>query len=136
ARRGSHRQRARENRSERGREFAKGASDRRDRCGFYFRRRHDPLGARRRYRAGFLLSMTVDAKILSALREADETGITGAMLAVKAGVSSSALTQRVAELCRIGYDIEATPHLGYRLLSAPDVLHADDLLSRLGPRRI
>ena len=80
--------------------------------------------------------MTLDAKILSALREADETGITAAILAAKAGTNFTVITQRVAELCRIGYDIEETPHLGYRLLSAPDVLHADDLLSRLAPRRV
>src|SRR5207302_10900310 len=36
------------------------------------------------------------------------------------------------ELRRLGYDIEASPHNGYRLLAAPDVLHADDLRSRLG----
>ncbi len=39
-------------------------------------------------------------------------------------------------MCRIGYDIESTPHFGYRLLSSPDVLHADDLLSRLAPGRV
>jgi len=80
--------------------------------------------------------MTLDAKILSALREADETGITSAMLAAKTGASSSAVTKRITELCKLGYDIEATPHLGYQLLSAPDVLHADDLVSRLAPDRV
>ena len=79
--------------------------------------------------------MTLDAKILSALREADESGITTTVLATKAGANAAAVSQRVAELCRLGYDIESTPHLGYRLLSAPDVLHADDLVSRLSPRR-
>jgi BirA family biotin operon repressor/biotin-[acetyl-CoA-carboxylase] ligase len=39
-------------------------------------------------------------------------------------------------LRELGYDIEASPHLGYRLVSAPDLLHADDLLSRLGTTRI
>jgi BirA family biotin operon repressor/biotin-[acetyl-CoA-carboxylase] ligase len=36
----------------------------------------------------------------------------------------------------VGYDIEATPHLGYRLVSSPDALHADDLLARLGKTRV
>ena len=36
----------------------------------------------------------------------------------------------------MGYDIEATPHLGYRLLSSPDTLHADDLLARLGQTKV
>ena len=36
----------------------------------------------------------------------------------------------------MGYEIEATPHLGYRLVSSPDALHADDLLARLGKTRV
>ena len=36
----------------------------------------------------------------------------------------------------MGYDIEASPHLGYRLISAPDLLHADDLHSRLGHTQV
>ncbi|HTD68181.1 MAG TPA: biotin--[acetyl-CoA-carboxylase] ligase [Candidatus Limnocylindria bacterium] len=80
--------------------------------------------------------MTLDAKILSMLREADETGITSASLATKTGSNAAAVSQRVVELCRLGYDIESTPHLGYRFLSAPDLLHADDLVSRLSPNRI
>jgi BirA family biotin operon repressor/biotin-[acetyl-CoA-carboxylase] ligase len=36
----------------------------------------------------------------------------------------------------LGYDIEASPHLGYRLLSAPDALHSDDLTSRLGVTKV
>jgi BirA family biotin operon repressor/biotin-[acetyl-CoA-carboxylase] ligase len=80
--------------------------------------------------------MTTDARILSALREADEMGIGAAALAAKVGENSAAINQRVTELCRLGYEIESTPHLGYRLLSAPDVLHADDLLSRLRQPRV
>ncbi len=77
--------------------------------------------------------MTLDAKILSALRNADETGISHSLLATKVGEKPPAISQRIAELCKLGYDIESTPHLGYRLLSSPDVLHADDLISRLTP---
>jgi BirA family biotin operon repressor/biotin-[acetyl-CoA-carboxylase] ligase len=36
----------------------------------------------------------------------------------------------------LGYGIEASPHLGYRLLSAPDLLHADDLHAALGKIKI
>ena len=80
--------------------------------------------------------MNLDVKILSALREADETGIGAAILAARIGENSAAIGQRVAELCRLGYEIESTPHFGYRLLSAPDVLHADDLMSRLRQPRV
>ena len=80
--------------------------------------------------------MTLDAKILAALRKADESGLDARALAAEVGENAAAVTQRIAELCRLGYEIESTPHLGYRLLSSPDVLHADDLLSRLPPGRV
>jgi BirA family biotin operon repressor/biotin-[acetyl-CoA-carboxylase] ligase len=75
--------------------------------------------------------MTVDSKILSALRCAAE-GVSGAELSQKLGVSRAAVWSRIEELRSLGYGIEASPHTGYRLVSAPDLLHADDLRSRLG----
>ena len=76
--------------------------------------------------------MTTDAQILSALRSSTEGGVSGAELSQKLGISRAAVWARIEELRTLGYDIEATPHLGYRLLSSPDTLHADDLLARLG----
>src|SRR5438445_10840018 len=52
------------------------------------------------------------------------------------GVSRAAVWARIEELRKLGYDIEASPHLGYRLLNSPDVLHADDLLARLGKTKV
>src|SRR5690348_17739574 len=43
--------------------------------------------------------------------------------------SRAAIWARIEELRALGYEIEASPHHGYRLISVPDVLHADDLLS-------
>lgn len=80
--------------------------------------------------------MTVDAKILSGLRGAARTGLNPVALAAHTGITAIALARRVMELRGLGYDIESTPHHGYRLLSSPDVLHADDLLSRLPASRI
>lgn len=80
--------------------------------------------------------MTVDAKILSGLRGASRAGVTPQALAAQAEISAVALARRVTELRTLGYDIESTPHLGYRLLNSPDVLHADDLISRLPASRI
>src|SRR5579862_9088333 len=74
--------------------------------------------------------MTTDAKILSALR-ANPDGVSGADLAEQLHISRTAIWAHIEELRRLGYDIEAGPHLGYRLVSVPDVLHADDLLARL-----
>ena len=59
--------------------------------------------------------MTTDAKILSALR-ANPDGVSGAELAEKLGVSRAAIWARIEELRRLGYDIEAGPHFGYRLV--------------------
>jgi BirA family biotin operon repressor/biotin-[acetyl-CoA-carboxylase] ligase len=80
--------------------------------------------------------MTVDAQILSALRTASSSAISGADLAHQLGISRAAIWARIEELRQLGYEIEASPHLGYRLLNVPDVLHADDLLSRLGAVRV
>jgi BirA family biotin operon repressor/biotin-[acetyl-CoA-carboxylase] ligase len=42
---------------------------------------------------------------------------------------------RIAVLRDAGYEIEHHPHLGYRLVSAPDRLIADDIVSRLAATR-
>jgi BirA family biotin operon repressor/biotin-[acetyl-CoA-carboxylase] ligase len=79
--------------------------------------------------------MTTDAKILSALR-ANPDGVSGTELAEKLRISRTAIWARIEELRRLDYDIEAGPHSGYRLISVPDVLHADDLLARLGKTKV
>jgi BirA family biotin operon repressor/biotin-[acetyl-CoA-carboxylase] ligase len=80
--------------------------------------------------------MTTDAQILAALRSVNEDGVSGAELSNKLGISRAAIWARIEELRQVGYDIEATPHLGYRLVSSPDTLHADDLLARLGKTKV
>src|SRR5260221_2542124 len=76
--------------------------------------------------------MTIDTQILSALRATGESGVAGTELSQKLGISRAAVWARINELRSVGYDIDASPHLGYRLLNSPDLLHADDLLSGLG----
>jgi BirA family biotin operon repressor/biotin-[acetyl-CoA-carboxylase] ligase len=80
--------------------------------------------------------MNLDFEILRALRAAGEGPVSGADLSQRLGVSRAAIWARVRELRSFGYEIEASPHRGYRLLSAPDLLHADDLLARLGATRV
>src|SRR2546428_7310526 len=75
--------------------------------------------------------VTIDSEILSALRAVND-GVSGADLSQQLGISRAAVWARIEELRALGYDIEASPHAGYRLLRVPDVLHADDLLARLG----
>ena len=79
--------------------------------------------------------MTTDAKILTALR-ANADGVSGAEIAKQLGVTRAAIWGHIEDLRRLGYDIEAGPHFGYRLVSAPDALYADDLLARLGKTKI
>ena len=80
--------------------------------------------------------MGTDTEILTALRSSEDGSVSGALLAQQLGVSRAAVWARIEELRSLGYEIEASPHQGYRLLSVPDVLHADDLLSRLGRVKI
>jgi len=80
--------------------------------------------------------MSLDVQILSALRAAGDGAVSGADLSQRLRVSRAAIWARIEDLRSLGYDIEASPHRGYRLLSAPDVLHADDLISRLGKTKV
>jgi BirA family biotin operon repressor/biotin-[acetyl-CoA-carboxylase] ligase len=80
--------------------------------------------------------MSLDVQILTALRAAGDGAVSGAELSQKLRVSRAAVWARIEDLRSLGYDIEASPHRGYRLVSAPDVLHADDLMSRLGKTKV
>ncbi|HVY71359.1 MAG TPA: biotin--[acetyl-CoA-carboxylase] ligase [Verrucomicrobiae bacterium] len=78
----------------------------------------------------------LDTKILAALRQAGEAGVSGAELANRLAVTRAAIWGRIEELRALGYDIDASPHHGYRLVGTPDLLHADDLLARLGKVKV
>lgn len=80
--------------------------------------------------------MTIDARILTALRQAAGGSVTGGELVRSLGISRAAVWARIEALRGLGYEIEASPHQGYRLRHAPDVLLADDLLSRLGKTEV
>jgi BirA family biotin operon repressor/biotin-[acetyl-CoA-carboxylase] ligase len=80
--------------------------------------------------------MTLDAQILSELRRAGLEGIGSATLSLRVRQEPAVVAQRITELGRLGYEIVATPHFGFRLAGAPDVLHADDLISRLPQPRV
>ncbi len=80
--------------------------------------------------------MTIDAQILTALRQPPGASVSGAELSQRLGVTRAAVWARIEELRSLGYEIEASPHQGYRLRSVPDVLHADDLLSLVAGARV
>ena len=68
--------------------------------------------------------MTTDAKILTALRNSGDSGVAGTELSQELGISRAAVWAHIQELRSLGYEIEAGPHRGYRLLNAPDLLHS------------
>ena len=57
-------------------------------------------------------------------------------LAQHLGISRAGLRAQIEELRALGYEVEASPHQGYRLLTVPDLLHADDLLSLLAANKV
>jgi BirA family biotin operon repressor/biotin-[acetyl-CoA-carboxylase] ligase len=80
--------------------------------------------------------VTTDAQFLAILRESSDGHVAITEISRRLNLSPAALDGRVAELRQLGYHIEAVPHLGYRLVSGPDALHADDLLARLPAKRV
>ena len=80
--------------------------------------------------------MSIDAQILSALRRAGPGCVSGAELSQRLGVTRAAVWARIEDLRELGYDIAASPHQGYQLLSVPDVLHADDLRSLVEQNKV
>lgn len=50
--------------------------------------------------------------------------------------SATVVTAEIVELEKLGYTIEAHPHLGYRLLGTPNRLTADDIKARLKTKLI
>lgn len=64
----------------------------------------------------------LDEKILNVLRTHRDSYIPGEELCKSADISRSAIWKRIESLREEGYEIEALPHLGYRLVSVPDSL--------------
>lgn len=82
------------------------------------------------------MTMTIDARILKALRAAGSNGMPGTEISRQLGVSRAAIWARIEELRTAGYKIIASPHHGYQLISGPEGLVADDLISRLENPRV
>ena len=66
--------------------------------------------------------MNLDEKILDALRPAGEMYTSGEELCKLSGISRAAIWKRMEKLREEGYEIEASPHLGYRLFRIPDAM--------------
>lgn len=71
--------------------------------------------------------------MLRALYQAGAEGISGNSLAGKTGAEQASIRDRIQEWRRVGFQIEASPHFGYRLLETPHRLLGEDVAARLGP---
>jgi len=74
--------------------------------------------------------------VLNFLRQRKTVYISGEEISKRLEVSRSAVWKEMQALRRLGYEIEAQPHLGYRLLAIPDKLFADELMAELGTKLI
>lgn len=73
----------------------------------------------------------LDDKILNYFKKHEEGYVSGEELSCELGISRAAVWKHIENLRQEGYDIEAFPHLGYRLISIPDRLTEIELKWRL-----
>jgi len=76
----------------------------------------------------------LDVALLTTLRAAS-VHLPLSELAATMRTGDALIADRVEALRQAGFEIEARPSLGLRLLASPDRLIADDLRARLGPSR-
>lgn len=78
----------------------------------------------------------MDDKILSIFRTSKGEFISGEEISEKLKISRSAIWKHIERLRDEGYNIVAQPHLGYKLISAPDKLIAEEISYELHTRLI
>ncbi len=74
----------------------------------------------------------MEKAILKLLKENSGHFISGEDISRGLKVSRSAIWKHIQLLRENGYEIEAQPHLGYRLLKIPDLMLADEITYNLG----
>ena len=73
----------------------------------------------------------LDEKILNVLRHSKDSYVSGEELCKLAGISRAAIWKHMEKLREEGYEIEALPHLGYKLVSIPDSLIPSEIKWKL-----
>jgi len=73
----------------------------------------------------------LDEKILNVLRHSKDSYVSGEELCKLADISRAAIWKHIEKLREEGYDIEAVPHLGYKLVAIPDSLIPSEIKWRL-----
>ncbi len=80
--------------------------------------------------------MIKEDKILEFLRYNKTFFISGEDISRKLKVSRAAVWKGIQHLRGLGYEISAEPHKGYRLVSVPDRMFADEILAGLLTKKI
>ena len=75
------------------------------------------------------------SEILTALRESEDY-VSGQELCEKLQVSRTAVWKKIKQLQEEGYEIEAVPNRGYRIVGCPDTIAAQEVESRLQTERM
>lgn len=78
----------------------------------------------------------MDDKILNIFRSSNGEFISGEEISEKLKVSRAAVWKHIDKLRKEGYEITGEPHVGYRLLSAPDKLIPEEISHKLGTKII
>lgn len=78
----------------------------------------------------------MDEDILNIFREHPGGYVSGEDLSDELGISRTAVWKHIEGLRKLGYTIEAQPHLGYRLVNAPDRLLPSELTYGLDTKTI
>lgn len=77
-----------------------------------------------------------DEKILNVFRKNPNQYVSGEDLSGELGISRTAVWKHIEDLRKLGYTIEAQPHLGYRLAGIPDRLLASEISAGLNTKII
>lgn len=75
-------------------------------------------------------------ELLSLLSAAEGGWVSGAEISRQLGVSRTAIWKHVMALRTQGYQVEAAPRRGYRLVFRPDLLTPEEVLAGLATRRL
>src|SRR5262249_34916635 len=76
-------------------------------------------------------TISTSQKILEALIAIGNDHATAPQLATRLKILPGSVMPYIAELRKLGYEVESDPHLGFRLVRCPDILLADELKARL-----
>lgn len=76
----------------------------------------------------------MDEKILEVFKKSQDRFVSGEELSKSLGVTRAAIWKHIGGLRRDGYDIEAQPHLGYRLSGIPDRLLPNEIKWKLNTK--